>query len=107
MKTTLAIEQSQKLMALGIDPKLASEEYISSDDPLFTLTDLLSILPKEIKIHRDGDTLSMIYHCGQWRVGYTNCAEYCNHTKVAPELIDALYQLLIYVLDNNLNQQKK
>lgn len=101
MKTTLNIEESQRLIELGVDPKLASAwAFIDTTDEsapeffldyeeyrVFTLTDILSILPKETKIHRDGDNLSMIYHCGQWRVGYTNCAEYCNHTKVAPELI--------------------
>ena len=114
MKTILTVEESQRLIALGVDPKLASESIWSmaigkgvrgitklpSPQPIFNIADILSILPKEIKIHRDGDNLSMIYHCGKWRVGYTNCAEYCNHTKVAPELIDALYQLLVWLLEN-------
>ncbi|MDE7402770.1 MAG: hypothetical protein K2M87_05100 [Muribaculaceae bacterium] len=123
MKTTLKVEESARLIELGVDAKLAScREFVDKTEensnqfleieelPRFTITDLLSILPKEIKIHRDGDTLSMIYHCGQWRVGYTNCAEYCDHTKVAPELIDALNQLAIYCLESgniNLNQKKQ
>lgn len=127
MKTELTVEQSAKLIELGVDVKLASvkkfvpihPEVLKGNaeyakpwgwKPKFTLADILSILPKEIKIHRDGDNLSMIYHCSQWRVGYTNCAEYCNHTKVAPELIDALYQLLIWTIENNyvkLNTEKK
>lgn len=119
MKTELTIEESANLIGLGVDPKLASkevatdvceEEYSAPRHPIFTLTDILSILPEKIKIHRDGDTLSMIFHCGQWRVGYTNCAVWCEHTKVAPELIDALYQLLIWAIENkfiNLNTDKK
>lgn len=117
MKTTLTVEESQRLIELGVDPKLASYKEsnfyngISNEElkvyHLFTLMDLLSILPKEIKIHRDGDNLSMIYHCGKWRVGYTNCAEYCNHTKVAPELIDALNQLLIWCLENKIIKLKE
>ena len=122
MKTTLTIEQSQKLIELGVDAKLASADHVGrwehysngcypdpdSVSPLFTLTDLLSILPKKIKIHRDGDNLSMIYHCGKWRVGYTNCAEYCDHTKAAPELIDALNQLAIWAIEQgHLKTEKK
>lgn len=110
MKTTLTIEESARLIELGVGPKLASYGVsnfyngISSEELmicyLFNLTDILSILPKEIKIHRDGDTLSMIYHCGQWSVGYTNCAVWCDHTKTAPELIDALNSLLIWAITN-------
>lgn len=88
---------------IDVDRKIVTKDSdfdhsYANDNPIFTLADILDILPKKIKIHRDGDTLSMIYHCGQWRVGYSNCAEYCNHTKVAPELIDALYSLLVWCL---------
>ena len=125
MKTQLTAEESAKLIELGVSPERASETrmdfngtyaYVQGEESqlvrncvnghfyveecrIFTLADILDILPKEVKIHRDGDTLSMIYHCGQWRVGYSNCAEYCNHTKVAPELIDALYSLLVWCLE--------
>ena len=124
MKITLSIEESACLIELGVDAKLASlKEFVDIHPevlkgnaeyakpwgwfPKFSLSDLLSILPKKIRIHRDGDNLSMIYHCSQWRVGYTNCAEYCNHTKVAPELIDALYQLLIWAIDHNYVKTEK
>lgn len=125
MKTALTPEQSAKLIELGIDPKLASKcrvqheaddevEYriVPHDEfcyemaslnpsPIFDLSDLLSILPRKIMIHRDGDTLSMIYHCGRWFVGYTNCAAWCGHVKIAPELIDALYQLVQWVVEHD------
>lgn len=114
MKTVLTIEESAKLIELGVDAKLASGRYFADvtpndgesfldvkEYPIFTLTDILAILPKEIHIHRGGDTLSMMYHHnGKWYVGYTNVTDFCEHTKVAPELIDALYQLLIWVLEN-------
>ena len=128
MKTRLTAEESAKLIELGVSPERASNMWVKSSSRsytceknnllldtlawrkenvsnsenygfIFTLADILDILPKKVKIHRDGDTLSMIYHCGQWRVGYSNCAEYCNHTKVAPELIDALYSLLLWCLE--------
>lgn len=89
---------------IDVDRKIVTKDSdfdhsYANDNPIFTLGDILDILPKKVKIHRDGDTLSMIYHCGQWRVGYSNCAEYCNHTKVAPELIDALDSLLLWCLE--------
>ena len=156
MKTLLTVEESQRLIELGVDPKMASmcmlyfaesdtsepipswevwedcgkllcnisdevenveckivpidsdyDQSSKEETPIIALADLLSILPKRIKIHRDGDTLSMIYHYGQWRVGYTNCAEYCDHTKAAPELIDALNQLLIWCLENKIIKRKE
>lgn len=128
MKTLLTASESAKLIKLGVSSERASNMWVKSSSRsytceknnllldtlawrkenvsnsenygfIFTLADILDILPKKVKIHRDGDTLSMIYHCGQWRVGYSNCAEYCNHTKVAPELIDALYSLLLWCLE--------
>ena len=101
LKTQLTASESAKLIELGVSPGKANGLWLPGTDAIipFALSDILDILPKEVKIHRDGDTLSMIYHCGQWRVGYPNCAEYCNHTKVAPELIDALYSLLVWCLE--------
>lgn len=103
-------EEDSRLLAnvndevIDVDRKIVTKDSdfdhsYANDNPIFTLADILDILPKKVKKHRDGDTLSMIYHCGQWRVGYSNCAEYCNHTKVAPELIDALYSLLLWCLE--------
>lgn len=103
-------EENGRLLAnvndevIDVDRKIVTKDSdfdhsYANDNPIFTLADILDILPKKVKIHRDGDTLSMIYHCGQWRVGYSNCAEYCNHTKVTPELIDALYSLLVWCLE--------
>lgn len=120
MKTNLTPEQSDRLIELGVDPMLAScEQYVDTGKikngielppqpkPVFKLTDILSLLPTEIKIHRAGDTLGMMYHCGQWRVGYSNDVCYCDHTKVAPELIDALFELLCWVLKNHPDKIKK
>lgn len=59
MKTGLTIEQSQRLIELGVNPYLASKE-VTEKHPIteneityqiFTLADLLKILPKEITIN--------------------------------------------------------
>ena len=58
MKTLLTVEESQRLIDLSVDPKMASESVLTDEyneqsksfrHPLFALTDILSILPKEIK----------------------------------------------------------
>lgn len=114
MKTRLTIEESAQLIELGIDQKMASEwEIVDTTDendpnsfldyeeyPIFSLTNLLSILPKEI----EDSVLGMEYDSEfkQWWAGYNAVS-----LKSAPELIDALNSLLIWVLENNLNQEKQ
>ena len=110
MKTELTIEESAKLIELDVDKKLASiKEFVPIHPevlkgnaeyakpwgwmPKFTLTDILSILPKEIK----DSVLGMEYDSEfkQWWAGYNAVS-----LKSAPELIDALYQLLIWTIEN-------
>lgn len=124
MKTTLTIEQSKKLIELGVDAKLASiKEFVPIHPevlkgnaeyakpwgwmPKFRLEDLLSILPKEIEV--DKVTLSLVieWQGGKWYACYMGHG-YMKADFYAPELLDALYQLLIWVLENNyLNQQNQ
>ena len=75
MKTILTVEESQRLIDLGVDPKMAKSvcldfngtyayisgeetktvvdwvnmEYYTEQPVVFTITDILSILPKEIE----------------------------------------------------------
>lgn len=109
MKSKLTPEQSDRLIELGVDPSKASEKTKvyepidvnhrwESKVPIFDLSDVLSLLPPEIDTHPCRGTLGMVYHCGQWRVGYSNYKVFCDYTKVAPELIDALYELLCWTL---------
>ena len=123
MKTTLTIEESARLIELGVDAKLASETIIGCDDNnkayrryRFSLTDILSILPKEI----DYNVLDILAtgfdpKTGDIKKGWT--ASYITEQGIvafgeesilsAPELIDALNQLLIWCLTEkkiNLNQ---
>lgn len=133
MKTTLTIEESGRLIELGVDPKMASmvswkqtenwqrksvldnkehlqlkpfrpmvmgfERFDCKD--IFTLTDLLSILPKEI----DGYHLTIEASEKGYDVGYELYDSFEDRTffmgsqATTPELIDALYQLLIWCLE--------
>ncbi|MDE6410036.1 MAG: hypothetical protein K2K81_07325 [Muribaculaceae bacterium] len=102
MKTTLTIEESAKLIELGVDAKLASSYVGMYRVPTFTLTDILSILPKEI----DGYHLSIEASSQGYEVSYMlwDIGDEAYHFMGAterPELIDALNQLAIWCLENN------
>ena len=111
MKNELTIEESARLIELGVDPKLASQSKIF-DEPchrsymaVFTLADLISILPKSYfsEEYYAEMTLCIEVLNGKWFVNY-RC--YCGGElaaqdveKEAPELIDALNSLLIWTIE--------
>ena len=112
MKTTLTVEESQRLIELGVDPKMASRETFIFDK-IFTLYDLLSILPKEI----DGYELNMSANKCEYFVSYIlwDTMDEGDYIKdilsfkqfSAPELIDALNQLLIWCLEQKIIKRKE
>lgn len=123
MKNNLAPEQSQRLIELGVDPSKASctvitDEYNETTDnfqhPIFGLTDLLELTPKEMQ-DEDGDPygLQMDYD-EKWEACYFNWVnlyvankEGSLHSVRAPQLIDALFELLVWVLENHPDKIKK
>lgn len=111
MKTTLTAEQSAELIKLGVDKDKAS--LMQDDDrgrwpypsvPIFTLADILGLLPKELMI--DGVTYYLNMLCMEtWVANYINAVGDDYATGIlhsTTELIDALYNLLLWCLDNNL-----
>lgn len=126
MKTTLTIEESARLIELGVDAKLASSygykdtgkiecgiELPPEFHLVFRLEDLLSILLKEIKIDGYPYRISIYFESpSEPVIGNQWCAYYrpIKHNErspriddvpmYAPELIDALYQLAIWCLEN-------
>lgn len=119
MKTTLTIEQSQRLIELGVNPYLASNEVtekhpITENEisyPIFTLADLLGILPKRIddyhfSIDHNGDSFDVNYlewdDDENWEA--VVCSFMCDGF-AAPELINALYELTIWLIENKHIQQ--
>lgn len=142
MKTTLTVEESARLIELGVDPKMAkgvcldfngtyayisgeetktvvdwvNMEYYTEQPVVFTLADILSILPKEIEdsnldiISTQVDIKNHKKISG-WLVTYID-----SHNDLAfgdesifqaPELIDALYQLLIWCLEDKIIKLKE
>ena len=119
MKTILTPEQSATLIARGISAERASAvddiravidgvpTFSPGTKPIFTLADLLSLLPKTINPGRY--YLNFSYAFGDWTASYIlwdNCDEgtYIRDTqgeKTADELVDALYKLLLWAIDHN------
>lgn len=116
MKATLTIEQSSELIKRGVSidrasvkcpidaPYRTSGIYIAS---VFTLSDLLSLLPKTVNPGRYH--LDLSYGFGDWTASYIlwdNCDEgtYIRDAqgeKTSDELVDALYKLLLWAIDHN------
>lgn len=135
MKTILTVEESRRLIDLGVDPKLASatrytisetEEYCGykreitvtygyinnylSADSIFTLADILSILPKEIKTGVAIFHLNIDYPLvNQVAARYVDPDDVDNDIlgKMCDEMIDALYHLLIDVIKRGYVQTNK
>lgn len=132
MKTILTVEESARLIELGVDPKMASmKEFIPIHPevlkgnveyakpwgwmPKFRLEDILSILPKEIEdsnldiISTQVDIKNHKKISG-WMVTYID-----SHNDLAfgdesifqaPELIDALNMLLVWYLGEQTKHKK-
>lgn len=115
MKQTLSVEQSATLIAKGISADKASEkkrEYTDlgtfiGDTPIFTLADLLSLLPKHIRIEHHHYYLRMNTFVltdeanPMWIARYITNTAITLHERWAEELIDALYKLLISLHNNH------
>lgn len=118
MKHLLTPSQSATLIAKGISADKASERTLDFCDiitplerrellPIFTLADLLALLPKVI--NNGNFYLDFSYGYGDWTASYIlwdDCDEgtYIRDTqgeKTAKELVDALYELLLWCLYNN------
>lgn len=107
MKTKLTPEQSQRLIKLGVNPSKASEVKEFDDElsrwthrgsHIFILSDILSLLPKEIILQGTEVQLQMGWNGIVWIAGYDNrMSDYC-HFEHNPELIDALFELLCWTL---------
>lgn len=110
MKTTLTIEQSAELIKRGVSRRKASATYVGrwehssegsfadpdSVEPLFTLTDLLSLLPQA---DRDlgGITIGFDVERGKWASTYESLRWIARED----ELIDSFYKLTLHLLNTH------
>lgn len=113
MKTTLTIEQSAELIKRGVSADKASYDSCATSvgstvrtpiQPIFTLTDLLSLLPKHIPFANAEWYLNIQWDIldNKWHVQYLDFDHYDEVVKEeeAPELIDALYLLTLAVINH-------
>lgn len=118
MKTQLTTSESAKLIELGVSPERASARTFDLKDvnnlgkplerrelsPVFTLADILDILPKGICHEGLWIKLRITTWIDEpWFAGYQNqVGVYVTPNEApfsAPELIDALYSLLVWCLE--------
>ncbi|WP_305156220.1 hypothetical protein [uncultured Muribaculum sp.] len=116
MKTQLTAEESAKLIELGVSPERASERTFDLKDvnnlskplerrellPIFTLADILDILPKEIRHNGCTYKLNIDYPpIGMVAARYNTEWDDLDSIKgyMCEELIDALYSLLVWCLE--------
>ena len=114
MKTTLTPEQSAALIAKGISADKASEIKEYDDEvsqwthrgvTIFTLADLLSLLPKSIEHNGYAEAKLNIYtrphrrEC--WVAKYIVSAKTIPYDGAGEELIDALYEVLWKLLNGH------
>lgn len=100
MKTRLTTEESQHLWYLGVPKEKAS--FWNKDILIFTLTDFLKILPKEIN-EIEPLIIEWSVLTKKWFTYYDSCEQGGN----AEELIDALYQLTCWYYGEFLKNEKK
>lgn len=114
MKKLLSAEQSATLIAKGISAYKASEikgyydevsRWTHRGAPTFTLTDLLSLLPKSIEYNGYAEAKLNIYtrphrrEC--WVAKYIVSAKTIPYDGAGEELIDALYEVLWKLLNSH------
>lgn len=118
MKTTLTIEQSAELIKRGVSADKASMSNTTMQaavdargivrmprQPIFTLADLLSLLPKIIEYNGYAEAKLNIYtrphrrEC--WVAKYIVSAKTIPYDGAGEELIDALYEVIWKLLDNH------
>lgn len=113
MKLELTTGQSARLIELGVDASKASGNTTPGawadagyGDPIFSLTDLLSILPKWIKHRHYLLYIEIAYdrYGGCWVASYRSehGCDKADTFQSAEELIDCLYELLVQLITENL-----
>ena len=104
MKTQLTAEESAKLIELGVSPGKANGLWLPGTDAIipFALSDLIDILPKEIRHNGCTYKLNIDYPpIGMVAARYNTEDDDLDSLKgcLCEELIDALYSLLVWCLE--------
>lgn len=104
MEQKLSIEKSNRLFELGVPIHKTSSIVIVSENEMydvFSIGDLVSLLPREI----NGKSFLISPYVGnKWIVCYADGYEF---SSVNDELIDSLYEAVIYAIENEEIDLKK
>lgn len=109
MKKLLDKEQTQHLFDLEVPEEKATTKLCGmrmEQYNVFSITDLLSILPKEIMLDKEhGLDFGWDFYAKKWVARYCDEDCLCVYEEAqyyAEELIDALYELLKWVMKNKI-----
>lgn len=106
MKTELTIEESAKLVELGVYPEWAKPIVERGGTPVIKFEDILGLMPKEIWAEDLLESLLIFWNDKQkgWSAHYP----FVGAPKIAePELIDALYKLLVWSIESKVYEQRE
>lgn len=108
MKTVLSVEESTRLIELGVDKNLAdivsANEPYYPDDVEFSLGALFSILPKKVTDRRKVYNLTMgvnsedLYYAKYMNIH--NCCDELDSYQDAHELCDCIYDMIVWLKEN-------
>ncbi len=114
MKKKLTKEQSSHLIEIGVNANRASDVELFNDPvsqwtgrgaPIFTLCDVIELLPATIYSEEREIDYTLHIRKGEFQSAASYRHPLYNRgfgpTKYADEMIDALYQLLCWVIKNN------
>lgn len=116
MRTTLSIEQSARLIELGVPESVSTFQYCKAfDNPdeqyptIFRLEDLLRILPKKITDRQRIYELRIWvdHYSDNWCIEYTHdygCNDLDDSFVSAEDLIDAVYQEICFLKTENIKE---
>ncbi len=115
IKTRLTIQESDRLIKLGIAPTKASLTQVAYDENLnpkrysiFNLPDVIDLLPKKIKGEVYGTRMELWIRVdkGHWTASYSyifgDGTIYEEHKVDALDMIYAVYELLIRLLEKKI-----
>lgn len=112
MRTELTWQESMCLHNFGLEKEKASkrQEVAGYDTPIYTLYDLLDILPNSLEDYHSNNLEITKTYMNEWMVSYMLFDEYHSPIKffARNELIEAIYEMLVWIYyEKEYNEDEK